>query len=59
MFFIGNNIFKSVENMELSIVSSNKFKQIFENQNEAVIIISENRTKIDYVNNKFLTDFES
>ena len=45
--------------MELSIVSSNKFKQIFENQNEAVIIISENRTKIDYVNNKFLTDFES
>ena len=45
--------------MDLNIISSNKFKHIFENQNEAVIIISENRTQIDYVNNKFLAEFEN
>ena len=59
MLRIGNSVFKIVTNMDFNIVSCNKFKQIFENKNEAVIIISENWTQIDYVNNKFLTDFES
>ena len=45
--------------MDLSIVDNNKFKHIFENQNEAVIILSDNHTQIDYVNNKFLTEFEN
>ena len=43
--------------MDLNIVDNNKFKLIFENEKEAVIIISENNTKIDYVNNKFLDEF--
>ena len=43
--------------MDLTIIDNNKFKQIIENQNEAVIIISGD-TKIDYVNNKFLKEFK-
>ena len=45
--------------MDYNIVDNNKFKQIFENQVEAVLIISDKKTQIDYVNNKFLTEFGS
>ena len=45
--------------MDQKIVDNNKFKQIFENQNEAVIIISNDKTQIEYVNNKFLMEFKN
>ena len=43
--------------MDIKQQDNNKFKQIFENQVEAVIIISDKNTQIDYVNNKFLKEF--
>ena len=45
--------------MDINIVENNKFKYIFENQNESVIIISDKKTRIDYVNNKFLKEFQN
>ena len=56
---VGTNIFKNVRNADLKIADNNKFKQIFENQNEGVIIISNDKTQIEYVNNKFLKEFKS
>ena len=43
--------------MDLTIIDNNKFKQIIENQNEAVIIVTGDN-KIDFVNNKFLSEFQ-
>ena len=57
IYVMGMNFFKIIANMDLTIIDNNKFKQIIENQNEAVIIISGD-TKIDYVNNKFLKEFK-
>ena len=44
--------------MDITIANTKKFKNIIENQNEAVIILSEGN-KIDYVNNKFLNEFQN
>ena len=55
---MGHNIFQIVANMDLTIADINKFKYIFENQNEAVIILSNGNT-IDYVNSKFLYEFKN
>ena len=43
--------------MDRSICENNLFKQIIENQNEAVIIVS-GGNRIDYVNSKFLNEFK-
>ena len=55
-FFMGIYIHQIIDNMDITIADINKFKFIFENQSEAVIIVS-GGDKIDYVNNKFLSEF--
>lgn len=57
-FFMGIYIHQIIDNMDITIADINKFKFIFENQSEAVIIVS-GGDKIDYVNNKFLSEFET
>ena len=58
-FILGKSILKIIKNIEINIVENNKFKYIFENQNESVMIISDKKTRIDYVNNKFLKEFQN
>lgn len=57
--FFGRNIFQIVANMDLTIDNIKIFKHIIENQNEAVIIVSNENHKIEYVNTKFLVEFKS
>ena len=40
--------------MDNNINDTNKFKAIFNNLKESIIIIKKNNLKIDYVNSKFL-----
>ena len=54
---MGKWLFEIIENMDKSICDNNSFKQIIENQNEGVIIVSD-RDEIEYVNNKFLKEFQ-
>ena len=54
---LGKNIFEIVNNMDASIKDNNKFKNIFDNLDESVIIIQDQSFQIEYVNNKFLIEF--
>lgn len=45
--------------MDLSLRDNNKFKCIFDNLDEAIIIIQNKNLQIDYVNNKFLMEFDN
>ena len=45
--------------MDQKINDNTKFKLIFNNIDESIIIIKEENTEIDYINNKFLTEFQS
>ena len=44
--------------MDLSLKDNYKFKHIFDNLGEAIIMIQNNSLQIDYVNNKFLMEFD-
>ena len=54
---LGRNIFEIVKNMDVSLKDNNKFKSIFDNLDESVIIIQDQSFQIEYVNNKFLMEF--
>lgn len=43
--------------MDQKINDNQKFKVIFNNIDESIIIIKQENTQIDYVNNKFLSEF--
>lgn len=43
--------------MDLKINDNNKFKNIFNNIDESIIIIKVDVNQIDYVNKKFLSNF--
>ena len=43
--------------MDKSLKDNTKFKQIFDNLGESIIIIQDKILQIDYVNNKFLMEF--
>ena len=58
LFIMGLNMFQVFANMDETISDNNIFKNIIENQNEAVIMVS-GGNKIEYVNNKFLTEFQN
>ena len=45
--------------MDQKINDNTKFKLIFNNIDESIIIIKQESTEIDYINNKFLTEFQS
>ena len=45
--------------MDLKINDNNKFKNIFNNIDESIIIIKVDLNQIDYVNKKFLSNFQS
>ena len=59
IFLTGRNVFIIVKNMDLSLRDNNKFKCIFDNLDEAIIIIQNKNLQIDYVNNKFLMEFDN
>ena len=59
MYMTGRNVFKIVTNMDSSLKDNNKFKYIFDNLDESIIIIQDKKQQIDYVNNKFLMEFDS
>ena len=44
--------------MDLSRKDNNKFKYIFDKLDESIIIIQDKSFQIDYVNNKFLMEFD-
>ena len=54
---IGKRIFKIVKEMDIKINDNFRFKNIFNNLDESIIII--NDQNIDYVNKKFLMNFHS
>ena len=54
---LGRNIFEIVKNMDVSLKDNSKFKSIFDNLDESVIIIQDQSFQIEYVNNKFLMEF--
>ena len=54
---LGRNIFEIVKNMDVSLKDNRKFKSIFDNLDESVIIIQDQSFQIEYVNNKFLMEF--
>lgn len=44
--------------MDIKINDNAKFKDIFNNIDESIIILSQNNFEIDYVNNQFLKSFK-
>ena len=56
---LGKNIFEIVNNMDSSIKDNNKFKNIFDNLDESVIIIQDQSFQIEYVNNNLFIEFKS
>ena len=55
---IGRRIFLTVTNMDNEINDNAKFKNIFNNIDESIIILQPENMEIDYVNNQFLTTFK-
>ena len=57
-YLIGQKIFENISTMDETINEINVFKNIIEDSNEGVIMVS-GKNKIEYVNNKFLNEFKS
>ena len=57
-YLIGQTVFKIISTMDETINEINVFKNIIEDLNEGVIMVS-GKNKIEYVNNKFLIEFKS
>ena len=55
---IGKRIFLTVTNMDNEINDNAKFKNIFNNIDESIIILQPENMEIDYVNSQFLTTFK-
>ena len=53
-----NQISYGNEQTKNNIESNNKFKQIFDNLDESIIIVRKSDFKIEYVNQKFFSIFE-
>ena len=54
---IGTRIFSTVTTMDNEINDNAKFKNIFNNIDESIIILQPEKMEIDYVNNQFLSTF--
>ena len=56
---IGKRIFETVKSMDIKINDNEKFKNIFNNIDESIIILKQEDMEIDYVNNQFLSTFQT
>ena len=56
---IGKRIFETVKSMDIKINDNEKFKNIFNSIDESIIILKQEDMEIDYVNNQFLSTFQT